>query len=395
MSKINIYKIPFTTKNYQSNSNSAKLKFDLYIAMASDKSYIRDIYFDFSEIHVDLMQTASHFKGKHKFLIQRQELFEKEMNLKIEKRPERSAHKIHNLNEEQIRLVENYVNVSYFQDGYTFKGLISLFKGNNPGGSMSKPSSSEIIIDKAKNNGSTCFNLPLLIDSIYLRTVNGNSSLSDFLIQNNYNKDEKAFYSLNDFIKNIKNRDGKIYKLFLELERSSNKNDEHKSNLLKEIRNLRDNYKEETYIINRINAYTQKMRNQFRKNIKQKRIEIFKIPKYSNEEKAHIYAVEWIKDEAMKSWKINKEILTQKEIDDQVSIILKQISDVNNYLNLEPNCHTIFDKKLFTYNKNGELVVLKQEVNIPEYYWQIPKDKLNSEMVEYIQKRNKVLEHHN
>ncbi|WP_420330415.1 MAG4270 family putative restriction endonuclease [Mycoplasmopsis felis] len=111
-------------------------------------------------------------------------------------------------------------------------------------------------------------------------------------------------------------------------------------------------------------------------------------------ERAHIYPVSRIKEEV-----ISKIINENKDLDSlEIQKKLDEISDINNYINLPSELHTLFDSNLFTYNEySGMLQIYNYNEEIDDYYinWlktkfnKIPDIHFNKERRRYFTLRNK------
>ncbi|WLP85145.1 hypothetical protein [Mycoplasma seminis] len=62
MSQVEIFKIPFCTRNHKSSKNTKaiKCKFNLYIAFDTKLGYIKTWYLNFTECQIDKMNTKQH-----------------------------------------------------------------------------------------------------------------------------------------------------------------------------------------------------------------------------------------------------------------------------------------------------------------------------------------------
>ncbi|WP_408634094.1 MAG4270 family putative restriction endonuclease [Mycoplasmopsis gallinacea] len=70
--------------------------------------------------------------------------------------------------------------------------------------------------------------------------------------------------------------------------------------------------------------------------------------------------------------------------------ILICINSIDNLFDMDPTTHSSFDKPEFTYDNDGEIVIYNSEVNdfIEKNYLKIPRNKLNKEIIKFIEKRN-------
>ncbi|MFV8468575.1 MAG4270 family putative restriction endonuclease [Mycoplasma sp. VS292A] len=394
MSKIEIFKIPMCTKSYYSKtSQSAKGQFDLYVAFDTERLIIYDIFVNFLNLEIDLCNTKSHFNSNLSNFKIRKHIFS-QLGLELIPRQSTKENKLLKLNAQQLIKFSSLVNTYYFQENQkNIKELIYLLKGNNPGGSVTRKENSELILDEKRNsNGRIFYNLPLIIDAITIGINFSGDSLHHMLAH--YQISEHEIKNFDTMIEIIKNNDSKylwsgICMLEITGINLKEQNDTWIKNMSTYIKNLSNSNK----LCKSIKETIKKYRSTYAKRVEGKKI--FDI-EYSTE-KAHIYNVEWIQKEAF-DYCAND----PNRIDDQrYHKIINQISDENNYLNLEPNIHKSFDRYEFSYNENGRLIQTKQALkdnvreNTLHSYYQIPKDKLNKQIKDYIKKRNNYIENNN
>ncbi|MFV8479877.1 MAG4270 family putative restriction endonuclease [Mycoplasma sp. T193] len=394
MSKIEIFKIPMCTKSYYSEkSKSAKGQFDLYVAFDTDRLIIYDIFIDFLNLEIDLCNTKAHFDSNLSNFKIRKHIF-KQLGFELIQRQTTKENKLIKLNTEQLIKFSSLINTYYFQENQkNIKELIYMLKGNNPGGSVTKKENSELILDQKRNpNGHIFYNLPLIIDAITIGINFNGDSLSHILAH--YQINENEIKNFDEMIEIIKNADTKyLWSGICMLEVTGINLKEQNNNWIKKMNSYTKNLANNNKLCKSIKDTIRKCRATYAKRVEGKKI--FDI-KYSTE-KAHIYNVEWIQKEAF-DYCINN----PNRIDDKTyHKIIKQISDENNYLNMEPNIHKSFDRYEFSYNENGRLIktkeALKENVreNTLHSYYQIPKDKLNQQIKNYIRKRNNYIKSNN
>ncbi|WP_416738263.1 MAG4270 family putative restriction endonuclease [Mycoplasma sp. 005V] len=391
MSQIEIFKIPMCTKNYYSEkSKSARAQFDLYVAFDVKRLIISDIFVEFLDVKLDLYNTKEHMSNKNNNFVIRNKIF-KSLGLELKPRSYCKDNKTINLNQEQLKIFNSMINTIYFQEEQkNLKSLIYQLKGNNPGGSVSKKENSELILDIKRSQDSKIFyNLPLILDCITIGINIEGDSLEFMLRKYEIHLSQiKSFNQMIDIIKNSNNLylwNG-ISNLEITGIDNKAKNEKWIANMKDHSKNIDKNFA----FCKEIKQSIQRSRVQYSKNVQNKKI--FNIT-YKTE-KAHIYNVEWIRQEAFDYCGNDLSKLN----DAKYKKIISQVSDENNYLNLEPNIHRSFDRYEFSYNENGKLVWNKENLtdlvnaNSLSNYLAIPSNKLSSELVEYIKKRNNYIQ---
>ncbi|WLP85146.1 hypothetical protein Q8852_02360 [Mycoplasma seminis] len=271
--------------------------------------------------------------------------------------------------------------------------MIYQLKGSNVQGSLSNPEGSELILDKEASGWfKVIYNLPLILDSLNLEDYFVSQNLNNFL--SHFSKTVDDIKSFNEF-DSLLNKEFKDLYYVLNQYENKDVNSKTKKDLKKAIEDAKKNLNNEFSIINKVKNEAKKLRNKYVKNINTSNKKIFNI-NYKTQ-KAHIYNVEWIKEDAVEFWKNNNEKIAHKTIGKKIQKILNEIADEFNYLNLESNIHASFDNYEFTYDENGVIHKLKDDFikNIREEiinsYRQIPKENLTKKMKYYINKRNKHL----
>lgn len=343
------YKLNFQTKSYSNKSSkSAKAKGIIYFIVDTDNLWtIIDSKIDFDEVWFDSYQTPSHLSvSKKSDAVKFREQFCKENNWKLEKRPDRTKHNLHKLNQSQLNSFNKKIN-NYLKSK-TLKGLISILKGNNPSGSIGKPKNSEfIVIDKNKKE---YHNFPILFDSISYVTHNSNRKWEILKYSDDF---------FNDFSDDTLNKSQEIQNFHIMLEQTDfdalTKNDQRKS-IKKQIEELTSKISVETAVKKHSSKYIQKI----------KKLNIQAFDCRNGTEKCHIYNIGWVKDQIMNELKNNKSkknksTYSSKEIENKFKNNLEIISDEYNYLNLSRNFHGDFDKFLITYDsESGKLTKLSK-----------------------------------
>lgn len=341
------YKLNFQTKNYcDKSSKSAKAKGIIYFVVDIDNLWtIVDSKIDFHEVWFDSYQTASHFSVKNKSdAFKFRDAFCKENNWKLEERPGGSKHNLHELNQAQLNSFN--VKINKYLRTKTLKGLISILKGNNPGGSIEKPRNSEfIVVDK---NGNKYYNFPILFDSISYITHEKNRKWEILKYSDDF------FEHFNDGSMNNSQEMQNFHKMLEHKHYESSIKSEQRKSIKKQIQELNGKISVQTAI--------KKYRSKYYEEVGKLHIKAFEYE--GKTEKCHIYNVEWVKEQIMNELKNNKSTYSAKEIQDNFKNNLEVISDKYNYLNLSPNFHRLFDRYLISYDsENGQLVKLSEDFN--------------------------------
>ncbi|AZZ65263.1 hypothetical protein DMC14_000375 [Metamycoplasma phocicerebrale] len=401
------YRLYFITKSLNSKeSNSAKARGYIDIFMEDNDWLIEGININFDYLEIDQYTTPSWFIKKNINFKTREKLFSK-INLKQEKRPSTSSNKTIILNKEQINIVNKFFNEDYFSNNKTIKNIISILKGNNAGGSLKNPKNAEMIIDlKYKRNiykyEKYKFNLFMVLDLIIKNQKHEKEIRHENYKIYNENLNEKDYYDFLDKFFNETNfsynSNFKNFKELIEIANIQNKNEVENNiwiNKCEELKKLLGSFKNfrENYIDNKINT--------LRAKASQERINVFEFENSYRKrnfetQNAHIYDVKYIRQdleeftikERKKEPKITNEKIANKF---EFNEILSKVCNKNNLLNLSLEMHWEFDKNSFTYQENGKIKILKQDFILEEYekcFSEIPNNKLNKEMINFIIQRN-------
>ena len=269
--------------------------------------------------------------------------------------------------------------------------------------------SCQIIINALNSNNKQKINLGYSLFIIILWKLN-----FDFLLLNSNNKIvelqkySKIFDLSNELEReeNFKKSWGDTYKTIVEVIINKTELDSIINFIYSDFDINKNNYfTSESKQIKEFEKIVEKLRFEFRRNIKEDRVNLFLIKKddietiysdleiYQEEncenniearisdlEAAHIFDV----------WRV-KEILKKSEYEDNKEII-KIISDPKNGLLMCPRYHRFFDKKLFNFNINGEMVCNEDDENylfnqLKLHKVRIKRNVMNEKMKEYLSKR--------
>lgn len=374
-----MYKVNIPFERYRFHeTKSAKYKGDLTI-FSNEFGIIYDWRINFSSLYIDVCTTESIMKERKLRYKRREELLSL-IGLKQRTRKVINGKKendIIELSTSQIREVESYFNdrTKYMS---TLKNIVGIIKGNNPTGEFAKPESAEMICSDKK----VIKNFLLLIDE--LTDFNPLDNKGKALNPECYQAEEISiveFANLNHRIKNSFN--------YLQLNKSSDEY-EHWVNSIKEyVSQFKVRHNEikkaitrarQKYIFN-LSSYNENAFDDF-------------IPNDEGE-KAHIYDVWRIKEEAIKLYDKGREAWMKK---------IAEIEDPNNYIPLDRTIHHHFDSNKITYDLDGNLIPVDergQELvhNVlernPHYskFFKINCTFLNSKRKEYLLRRNKKVLH--
>ncbi|VEU75545.1 Uncharacterised protein [Mycoplasmopsis maculosa] len=307
----------------------------------------------------DFYTTPSWFKNKNTNFVLRDKitnlLWPENKNKRQAPRPDENSKMLYKFNKEELELLNNFLNSNY--EG-TLKGLISLFKGNNPSGSYKNPNNSEI----KSNNERFKNNLIMLLDIL---KINKKNSIVDI------NSDKYEIIELKEDQFNFFLSKTKIWQIIFsfiyEIENIKSKDlknpaEKNKINLLeKEMKKMKNDFV--NYSLEVLKDIRSK-RN-IARNIVDK-LYLFSIEKYLSFEIAHIYPVSEIKNEIYSFIEKNKINNTLKDIFkmQEYKKILNKICDKNNLLKLEPNLHTEYDKyKFYWDSETGEVKYLTDDIS--------------------------------
>ncbi|WXA51908.1 HNH endonuclease [Mycoplasmopsis cynos] len=367
------------TSNWNKNTNSSKFRGKIIIIFHKETLILYAYRIIIDECYIDLKTTKSWFESNNNNFKRREELFRK-LNLKQEIRNHLNENKLVHIkpNEyEKLNIINDYLLNEYKS---TIKNIKSLLSGNNPTGELKNHQNAPIIISESvdilEQNFSIFFeNYSFFKENKY--------DFSIYFEPSNFNNLETLNYinllkeTQNTRIKNL------IKNITLLLIKKTN--DMGKS-IIKEFHKLLN--------LPKINKLIQERRHKYYKNIKLDKHFVFEPINKKTTERAHIYPVSRIKEEV-----ISKLINENKDLDSlEIQKKLDEISDINNYINLPSELHTLFDSNLFTYNEHsGMLQIYNYNEEIDDYYinWlktkfnKIPDIHFNKERRRYFTLRNK------
>lgn len=406
LSEYKIYKIPFTSKNYLKKESKNKwfFKGNIYVFIGID-NLVYNWIVKFDEISLDCFYTPIWKENKnHNYLI-REKLF-KRLNIEQLPRPSIKDNMIKHLNKEEVNIVNNFINENYDS---TLKNLTALIKGNNPTGSLLKPEASEII---AFNNEKRIYNLIMFLDRISLiKKRKGLMTLKDIFnieqedfINALYNAENKNIILKVEDCINLYTKDTDVYfkNYFVKLNNSDYYEGKRITNSqsIKRAKEIINKFAKKISLTYKIDQICKEEEGKYHKH------KIDFNATFNNcwdkmEEAAHIYNRKDIKKEMVKE-AIKYDVFSDDKNSDKhlkiilnnIKIIGKQISDPNNLLNLDKTMHGYFDDNYFTYDENGKLISLKDNIKFEnflnkfDYYKQIPLQKLNENRKKYIKLRN-------
>ncbi len=391
------YRLHFATRSFiNEKSNSAKAKgyIDLYVYILDEIMYVTYWKINFEYLSIDQFTTPTWFTNNCSNFRLRNSLFSK-LNLKQVPRPNQSANLLYELNESELSIVNSWFNSDAYKS--TLKNIISIIKGNNAGGSFANPKAAEMICTNlSESNAIYKENLIMFLDNIAFK----NSSINDV---NELNVDiydskiSKSKTDINLFIHLVKNNQKfRSYALLLDLTANSDSlqhdrkvHFEKRSNYIKSLIN-------ETATKSRAMSLVNSIIKSRRAKASKMSINVFEKDCYTYEN-AHIYDVQAIKQRLSKiianSFNdINKtaEMIIKSK---QCQNALDSINDENNLINLPKQVHDWFDKNKFTYDQDGNIFLLDNELKINELYefdkcTKIPNIYLNEKRKEYIALRN-------
>ncbi|MDD7884241.1 MAG4270 family putative restriction endonuclease [Metamycoplasma hyosynoviae] len=369
----------FKSKNFDSKEDGSKCKGKITIYYNEGVIYKKEIWFD--SLIVDLKTTASWKNSNNSNWRKRCDFFNDVLSKEPQIRKNINENDYKELDKNQLERANKWFKNRY---SGTLKNVISLIKGNNPAGSFKNPKVAEIIMETDDENLKEYkYNMLMFLDLITIKQDN----------EFNTNNFEIESTEINEFIQSILKI--KQLKEMLKITSHIDKNiEEYKKRVTyydKRINKVKTYIKEVIYKINEV----EKIIDSYRRNIKNE-IVVFELGENVDSDRCHIYPVAGIKDEIIKRlYEYNKSY----EEDEKIAKLLNEIKDENNLLNMSSEVHKCFDKNRFTYNKNGECKILKEnkingelKIRINQYYSIIPKEKLKRKMSEYIVKRNNYYE---
>ena len=361
-----IYKftIPIIRKDFN-KTESAKFKGDITFICNKD-GIIYDWKINFKTLFLDQYTTPSWFIKKTKSKFKWREILFDKLGLKQIKRPPDKSNKLIELNDEQIEIVNDFLNNRETYNS-TIKNIVGVLKGNSPVGEFSKAKAAEMIMD---TEDKTLSNFAILIDDLIINSLN--ESLFD--VYDTFAKEIKLgdFVKLNEYLE-------KVFKYM--------QKDKNQSEIKIYLTSIEDYVKKYKVDIKKANSIINSARRRFSENVdKQISLLPFDFKSKDQFQKAHIVQVQNIKD------KIIYSIRENKSYDEYI----QKIEDPNNFLPLPESIHRKFDANYFTYKDNGDIYAINEEgykfINDPELlepkYKHINDFFLNEKRKEYIRERN-------
>lgn len=317
------------------------------ILLVDKYNWIHDYKIKWRQLSLTEFTTASHFnKINNSFRFKFREKILRASGLENIPNPNSRIKKTYvNLSLDQIQKVNSLFDREWRSQ--SFSNIDYVITGSNAAGQGIHNKSSFYL----KQDNSQKFNIGFLFQSLRL-TFNKNELQSNEFEQiwKNYMNNSWTFtqYKFDEWL----NNNHELKKDFLFFNRDL-KEEEHKKKI-KEIKNRYCPQKEKYEVVyNTIWKYRQNLLNDINKNKKKFVIDFWNKQFTDNFIKliefAHIKPVSKIKDECI-SQKFNKDIL-------------RQIKDKNNILPLNPDTHTLFDKKEICWNSSGDLFFIHDNTN--------------------------------
>lgn len=347
----------FSTVNWK--NNSGKCEGSIYFDVFDQTGEILNWYIKFKKIKIDTYTTPSWFEKNNSNFRYRESLFKVIWNDTItqEKRPSQKSNNIFELNDTQIKLVNEWFESNYKS---TFKNIIAIISGNNPTGSFTDPNAAQMYISNDNIDEKYRKNFIMFFDRIWKITKDSNKETSFF---ENY-KLEPIKIGYIDF---LKNKNDTLINLLDELcgYNKVNKNSMTKQYILNIENKFGPLIKSKQQLKNKISEY----RNS--KNLPN--LNYFEISSTTSQ-KAHIKGVSLIQKEKFEELnqlcnlhffknKLSEEKYMEKknEIFDSTK---KEIMCKDNLLKMSPNIHILFDDDYFTYSsENGNIIWNKNKLN--------------------------------
>ncbi|VEU76932.1 MAG4270 family putative restriction endonuclease [Mycoplasmopsis columbina] len=338
---------------------------------------------------LDLCSTPNWFKNKNHNFEQRN-IFLQLLNYKQIPRKTRSSKENIVLNSNELKILNKWFKEEYFG---SIKNIGALLKGNNPAGSYHQPFSSEIKTNIKKIENNLIMFIDILNTSLtkeIKKMVNTKQLNLDNYLSEKPMEFEEFINSLDD------NSAIKATFEFVESEKVlslKNTIERKKFNELKKlIKSKIDNFSQiEEYVANECTKARSKLK---------KIVQIFQWEKFMKTENAHIYPVYLIKRETLDFLK-NEYLKNQSDFfREKLNFLIKKLNlnnklseiyDINNFLNLPPNLHKLYDTKKFFWDyKKGELTFINNQISNSDKTLLLQHakviDNLNDKMQKYLKK---------
>ncbi|WP_096386010.1 MAG4270 family putative restriction endonuclease [Mycoplasmopsis bovigenitalium] len=377
---LKVLKLHFASKNIE---NIKKPAYDLYLYILINpfNGLIYARKFDFKVFRMNLLTTPSWFVNKNSNFINRGKILEKCIGNNIQKlRTNNSSDSIINFSEYQIKKLNNLFN-DYSQPIYqtTIYNINALINGSNPSGSVQNNKSSQtLFMDDTTNSKFSV--IVKIIES--LTVVDANIELSFSMSgKDNFH----LFMDLTpneldelDELKKYQNTDNLSILDFFENQLNMNVKENYYTNIFRVLKNDFINKTLIDSIKNNIKNLSQmrKIDVSILRHIKQHRDNIKNIEptlkiKSVWSEKAHIYNVEWIKQDIQKSLytQIKNQIVNISEIDNLVKKCkeLEWITDQNNLISMDATHHRLYDQLTWIFDENFHVYLTLKQTNNDDY----------------------------
>ncbi|MCP4336857.1 MAG: hypothetical protein GY679_03345 [Mycoplasma sp.] len=359
--------IPIIRRDFD-KTNSSRFKGDIEI-ISNDKGIIFDWKVNFTYVEIDLYSTPSWFKKKNQNFLRRKSFLNLLM-IEQEPRPTTSSNKLKELNSEQLKILNNFLNNRTMYSS-TIKNIVAFLKGNNPGGEAKNPKSAEMIIDSKKTLNSF-ENFVILFDDLMIKKNHRDSSKNLFDL---YSLSAETI-SLEDFSRLNNN----LYKAFEYMQKEKEPTDFEVY-----LQNIKDYYLQFNNFVDKATKIVNKARSRYSKNIDKYVVKLpFGLEEKSQFQKAHIIDVHKLKIKIVDALIENK----------GYERIINLIEDPQNFIPLIESIHRQFDQNNISYNQNGEMIALNNKGQdfidkyvgenfkyIDEFFW-------TEKRKEYIKERN-------
>ncbi|MCU4116898.1 hypothetical protein N8G13_00240 [Mycoplasma zalophi] len=373
------------TSNYKKNTKSSHFFAEMTIIFDKNTLVIYYYFFKIKSVCIDTLTTKSWFSKNSTFL-KRQNLFNL-LKIKQNVREHSSQHSLvcftEKNNPNEIKIINDFIDKNIHN--ITIKGLKSLFSGNNPAGEVSNPASAPIVLSNPEKNFNK--NFAIFFENYCLKKTFKQRDVINFktLIT------KKLITKENYFLKILNNEDFQELNNFIfHLGRTKEK--EFGKKIVKKIREFVNIDQINKLVLYERRQYIQKVEN----------IKVFDVfSNSSTSQKCHIFPVYAIRNKMIQKSIENRYKDNETRMREIIKIS-KNISNKDNYLNLDPTWHTFFDKNYFSYDENKGTIILvnnkimEQEIQKYEMIFkkiqQIPPQHLNSQRKKFLKWRNKELQ---
>ncbi|KEZ22709.1 MAG4270 family putative restriction endonuclease [Ureaplasma diversum] len=390
-----VVKFHFASKTFlnKTKKDVAMYDLDLYALVSKSNGIIYCTKYHFKHFSINLLTTPSWFEDQNKnnktnYLRRKLILDHCLLNtVQIKRRSKNQQRVIVSFNDLELSKLNDLVNNNE-QFYTTINNLIAIINGSNPSGKIKNNKSSQTVMFDDCNNNSSYYVLVSLIDKLIINKKDLSFFVDDedFLTFKKLDIDQlNAINILNKYVN--KNNDKLTYQAFLE-------------DNLDPI--LKDQYYSEIFLLLENDTITPALENKIQwsinrlprlriawveieKSAKEKRSKVqsctpalsFDVPKT---EKAHIFNVEWIKQEIFRKfidqWKDKSEL----EIRDKIrrDKMLDYICDPNNLFGMDPNRHTYFDEYYWIFDEHLSAYLIIKEEKISKEHFNFVKNALDN-----------------